>query len=61
MERFVKIVSCIMARDQEKYCLKNIKMLEKVYFWSMYWSISPGIPSTNILRFDKILFDTVKT
>jgi hypothetical protein len=50
MRRFVKIVDSALAKDSEKCCLKKIKMLEKLYFWAIYWAISSGVPKPNIMR-----------
>ena len=59
MERFLKIVTGVLSCDEEKICVNNQKMLEKVFYWSLYWAISSSLPISNLERLDKI-FDTIK-
>lgn len=48
MNRFVSIMHTALTKDKEKACVNNLKMVEKIYVWAMYWSICSSLPKRNI-------------
>jgi hypothetical protein len=59
MMRFIIVINSVLTKDTDRICCGNQKMMDRLFLWSLFWSIGSSLPERCIERLEKI-FDLIK-